>query len=120
MKKLILTLLIATISFFYTNAQHVDGDKGKTYYDEAKTMLKEVYNYKEVTVFSATGDNSIVETKLKKHGQYFYYYQNGKVKISGIYKNDEKHGTWKYFDEKGTLIKEEEYQEGKLVKSTTP
>lgn len=120
MKKLFLVLAGMFFLTFAVDAQHVDGNDGKTYYDAAKTKLKEVYNYKEVNVFSATGDRSIVETKKKKHGPYFYYYESGKIKISGNYKDDEKHGNWKYYDERGRLVKTEVYEKGKKVKSGTP
>lgn len=115
-------LIIVISLLFFVNlgfSQHV-GDGGKTYYDKNKTKLKEVYNYKEVNVFSATGDHSIVEVIKKKHGPYFYYYESGKIKISGNYKNDEKHGEWKYFNAEGSLIKTEEYEKGKLINSKRP
>lgn len=112
MKKLVLVMIGM---FFFASmgfAQHIDGDGGKTYYDEAKTKLKEVYNYKEAYTFSNRGDQTITETKKVRHGPYFYYYESGKIKISGNYKDGKKHGSWKYFDEEGNTIKEEEYVNG--------
>ena len=81
MKRIIGILALVVFACGMATAQHVEGDDGKSFYDEAKTKLKEVYNYKEVNIFSATGDHSIVEVKKKKHGPYFYYYESGKVKI---------------------------------------
>ena len=104
--------------FFIVNvglSQHISNET-KTYYDEAKTKLKEVYSFKESYTFSATGDQSVVGTNKKKHGPYFYYYESGKMKISGWYNTDKKDKTWKYYDEKGNIIKTEEYKNGELVK----
>lgn len=95
--------------------QHITDQTSKTYYDEEKTKLKEVYSFVEVNTFSEKGDNQIIGTKMKKQGPYFYYYENGKLKIQGNYKKDMKHGTWNYYDENGKLIKTEEYRDGELI-----
>ena len=69
---------------------------------------------KEYTVMNPD-DAAHPELYVKKYGPYFYYYESGKIKISGEYKDDEKSGTWKYYDEKGTLTNTEKYANGKLV-----
>ncbi len=120
MKKLITLISFVVFTCSIAFAQHVQGNDGKTYYDAAKTKLKEVFNYKQVTIFSEKGDHSIVGTEQKKHGPYFYYYENGKIRISGNYKDDLKTGTWKYFDENGKMIKTETYEKGKLVPQKKP
>jgi antitoxin component YwqK of YwqJK toxin-antitoxin module len=96
-------------------AQHIQNNSGKTYYDSARTKPKEVFSYKEVNTFSIEGDHSIAKVSYKKHGPYFYYYENGKIKIHGNYKNDKKDGDWKFYDEQGKLIKTEKYLNGELV-----
>jgi antitoxin component YwqK of YwqJK toxin-antitoxin module len=114
MKKIL--LLAATLFFMmqFAYSQHIEDNSGKTYYDSARTKLKEVYSYKEVNVFSPKGDHSVVEVIKKKHGPYFYYYENGKLQISGWFKNDNKDGVWKYYDEHGKLTKTETYVNGEL------
>jgi antitoxin component YwqK of YwqJK toxin-antitoxin module len=116
MKQLI--LIMSGFFFFLsgTYAQHITDETTKIYYDEANTKLKESYAYKEVNVFSHTGDNSIVDVRQVKHGPYFFYYESGKLKISGSYKDDKKDKEWKYYDEQGNLIKTEVYKNGELVR----
>jgi antitoxin component YwqK of YwqJK toxin-antitoxin module len=109
--------LLFTVFFFFQMsiyAQHIDGNSGKTYYDTGRTKLKEVYSYKEKTTFSVTGDHSVANVTQIKHGPYFYYYEGGKLKISGNFKNDKKDGIWKYYDENGKMIKSETYLNGEL------
>src|ERR1035437_322539 len=108
MKKIIILTLvvIALLAPGISIAQKGDGNK--TYYDEAKTKLKEVFMTKQYV--SADPENPGPPVVFyKKLGPYFYYYENGKVKIAGEYKDDEKSGTWNYYDEKGKLIKTEKY-----------
>jgi len=120
MKKVILfTLFCLAFSVpYFCKAQAVDkhmtGDKGKTYYDDAKTKPKEIYNTNEVTV-ADPDDPQHPMIYLQKEGPYFYYYENGKLKISGWYSTNQKNGTWKYYDEKGTLTKTEKWVNDKLV-----
>jgi hypothetical protein len=116
MKKLIfLSLFIVALALpAITHAQHTTNDGNRTYYDVAKTRLKEVYMTKEFTVMNPD-DPAHPEIYVKKYGPYFYYYENGKVKVSGEYKDDEKSGVWSYYDEKGKLINTEKYVGGKLV-----
>ena len=111
-------ILIISSLFFLINlgySQHITDETSKSYYDEAKTKLKEVYSFIEVTTFSEKGDQQITGTKMVKHGPYFYYYENGKLKIQGNYKKDKKHQTWTYYDENGSVTKVEEYLDGELV-----
>ena len=41
-----------------------------------------------------------------------FYYPNGKLKIEAEYKDNEKHGKWIYFDEKGKKIGKEKWKKG--------
>ncbi len=45
------------------------------------------------------------------------YYPNGKTKIKGRYKNGNKHGNWFYYAENGILQKRERYSNG-IVQAT--
>ena len=117
------TILYAVFCLFVaipvlSNAQaadkHGSGDKGKTYYDSAKTKPKEIYSTKELTV-ADPDDPDHPMIYLQKDGPYFFYYENGKLKVSGWYTDDKKSGAWKYYDEKGTLTKTEKWANGALV-----
>jgi|SRR6185437_1972666 len=120
MKKLILfiifclTIVVPAICNAQAADQHGTGDKGKTYYDAAKTKPKEIYSTNEITV-ADPDDPDHPMIYLQKEGPYFFYYENGKLEISGWYTRDQKSGTWKYYDEKGTLTKTEKWVNGKLV-----
>ena len=37
------------------------------------------------------------------------YFENGKVRYDGMYKEDQKIGKWRFYDEKGKLLAEENY-----------
>ncbi|MFA6261866.1 MAG: hypothetical protein WC760_10385 [Bacteroidia bacterium] len=61
-------------------------------------------------------------------GKYREKYANGKVKVTGYYKNDSKHKVWMYYDEygrmtlkekwkMGTLLWKAEYEEGRLSRT---
>lgn len=39
-------------------------------------------------------------------GKYYSYFENKKIKSKGKYKNNEKVGTWSYYDEQGVVRKE--------------
>ncbi|MBC8046386.1 MAG: toxin-antitoxin system YwqK family antitoxin, partial [Fimbriimonadaceae bacterium] len=45
----------------------------------------------------------------KKMGTWEEYNDNRTLKSQGDFKNDEKKGTWKYFDVNGNVIKTETY-----------
>lgn len=46
----------------------------------------------------------------KKEGHSVTFFPNGKVRYIGEYKNDEKFGLWRFYDEAGELMNEETYQ----------
>lgn len=114
MKKLLILVVTFLMLSAYGFSQHITDSSGKTYYDAGKTKLKEVYSYKEVNTIGHDGSHNIIKTEKRKHGPYFYYYESGKIKISGNYKDDRKQGEWKYYDEKGALLKTEQYENGEL------
>ena len=114
MKKFLFTALFMIAFVTVGFSQHLDGDKGKTYYDEGKTIPKEVYSYKEVMRFNPNDPTAGTTTEMVKHGPYFFYYESGKLKISGQYADGNKHGEWKYYDEAGKITKTEKYLNGSL------
>ena len=114
MKKFLIIMTAFFIFQMTAFTQNIDNNSGKTYYDTNRTKLKEVYSYKEVSTFSVTGDHTVANVTQKKHGPYFYYYETGKLRISGNFKNDKKDGLWKFYDENGKLQKSESYLDGEL------
>ncbi len=99
---------------FFANAQHITDKAGKTYYGENKNKLKEVYSYKQVTVFNPRNSEGR-KKKQVKHGPYFFYYRDGDIKISGRFKDGEKHGKWEYYTKKGDLTKVIKYKKGEEI-----
>jgi antitoxin component YwqK of YwqJK toxin-antitoxin module len=99
------------------------------YYDtfQHKVQLNEYYyngNFKSsgfmypvnqkdsITVYDEkTGKPKLfsVDSVLMKQYKWSYYYDNGLLESEGAYKNDKKKGTWKYYNEKGEMIKTETY-----------
>ncbi len=110
MRKLLFCSIFFSLVCLSLAAQ--SGNSGKTYYDVDKTKPKEVFSYKEV-LNNVPGSKST--TVHLKHGPYFYYYEDGKIKISGQYKDDKKQGEWKYYDEKGNLQKTEKFENDNLI-----
>lgn len=104
-------LLIAPLG---VNAQHITENSGKTYYDENENKLKEVYSYKQVTIFNPRTSEDR-KKKQVKHGPYFFYYKDGDIKISGRFKDGEKHGKWEYYTKKGNLTKVVKYKKGEKI-----
>jgi len=45
----------------------------------------------------------------KRAGHSLTFFPNGQVRYIGEYQNDEKTGTWKFYDEEGNLQKEENF-----------
>ena len=53
------------------------------------------------------------------HGDATFYYQDSTVQSNGAYQHGLKQGRWKNYDEKGTLISTEEYDEnGQLTRAS--
>lgn len=107
--------LVISVCLLLSFAQH-DNMEGKTYYDEAKTKIKEVFSMQESMSFDPANPAQMVKTKYKQ-GPYFMYYESGKLQISGYFKRDQKNGTWKYYTEDGKQTKTEEYKNGSLQSS---
>ena len=62
--KYIALIIVSVFCFVLSgHTQHITNES-KTYYDEAKTKLKEVYSYKESYTFSATGDQSVYQESI--------------------------------------------------------
>lgn len=72
-----------------------------TYYDVEKQKVREM--------------KPIVEGKLE--GTYFFFYESGKIKIKGAYKNNQKFGVWTEFydDDKNRKKKETQFTKDEYV-----
>ena len=43
------------------------------------------------------------------HGEYIYYWDNGKIRFSGIFSKNKRIGVWLNYDRSGKLIYKEQY-----------
>lgn len=94
----------------------------KIYEEQASKSLENV-EYKNFYFDNGTPEKMmVIKDKKKLIYSYTEYYSNGKVKIEGtkIYDTNRfeyvNQGTWKYFDERGNLTKEETWDKGEKVK----
>ena len=101
-------LLIAGLQCF---AQPVEV---KTYYDDAQTILKEIFYIDNPSTARLTGPyrSYYINGTLEKEGFYknnypdslwHYYYEGGALKMKGMLKNGTNHGLWEYYYENGNL-----------------
>ncbi len=58
-----------------------------------------------------------IDEWLTVEGEYKEWYENGKLKSTGFYKDNEKDGIWKYYKKNGDLEKTEIYDNGKLIRT---
>ena len=65
----------------------------------------------ELTAYYPNGNKSVTRTYFQgiPHGPFTRWFQEGKICITGKYENGNPAGTWKYYKEDGTLIKEEKF-----------
>lgn len=54
-----------------------------------------------------------------KDGSYKEYYPNGKVRMTGQFKQDKRDGVWRLYDENGKQLMKRTYADGKVVKEKT-
>lgn len=98
-------------------------EEGQVIFEEMRDKSGAFLSYKKIYFDNGT-PQQILEIVDKKQKTYNYteYHKNGKISAQGqkIY-SDVKfdyvyNGKWKFFDENGKLIKEEEYVKGEKVK----
>jgi antitoxin component YwqK of YwqJK toxin-antitoxin module len=123
MKKLFLALCAAGLTIIGVRAQVIDDANGKTffYYDTlSNKKVKEIFHHtQEIKIFTDNKGNSRDTMILIKSGPYTKYFENGNLECSGIYERGTPTGTWKHYNNKGKLIRTEQWTSGKMVKSTT-
>jgi len=66
-----------------------------TYYENGRNMVSGNFDHNE-----------------KKHGVWEQYYNNWQQKLKGEYSHGKKHGQWKYYTDYGKLVKVENYKTG--------
>jgi len=58
--------------------------------------------------------------KGKPEGKWIEYYQNGKKRAQGFYKNELKNGKWIYWDKDGQIIYTITFSKGIKIKEEKP
>ena len=123
MKKLILAACAAAFTGIGVKAQVIDEENGKTffYYDTlSNKKVKEIFHHtQEIKIFTDNKGNSRDTMILVKSGPYTKYFENGTLECSGTYDRGTKIGVWKHYNNKGKLIRTEQWASGKMIKSTT-
>lgn len=95
---------VTTISNTKTGNNPSSSSEVKTNTTESKTAVT-----KTIVVNTTTKPDPNLAPYVEK-------WPNGKIKVQGQKnKDDELHGTWKYYDENGKLIKTEEYRDNELI-----
>jgi antitoxin component YwqK of YwqJK toxin-antitoxin module len=116
MKKLIVAC-IAVVAALSAMAQE-QVEQTKTYYDSKK--VKEIYHHRQVVKMMPDKKHygEYIDTMYyEKSGPYTYYYETtGNAQYTGFYNGEKKDSTWRYYDEKGKLLRTEKYRNGILVK----
>lgn len=122
MKKNLLMMLFIAAFFSTANAQEIDDVSGKTYYyydSVTKKKVKEIFHHiQEIRVKTDNHGNTTDTLVYIKNGPYTRYHENGNLECSGYYKNGQKNGAWKFYSTKGVLLKTEQWDIDKLVKTT--
>jgi len=117
-----LARLITILSLFMIFASSVCRSQEveqRTFYDEEKSQLKEVYTLKEEgsKVLHGPYSDYFENGNLKTSGQYFdniangvweFYYENGQIRMRGNINNGVNEGQWEYYYENGETSMEGE------------
>lgn len=87
-----------------------NGSIEKELYFQNGFLLKEIGYFPDGNKhYLFSGDEKIL------NGEYKIWFPNGQLNYSGAYKNNRKDGEFHMFDQKGSMVKQGVYQEGKLV-----
>lgn len=89
----------------------------REFYSNGKTKIEGFLDQKgeKNGVWKGYDPNGILQSEIfyldgKKNGHGIVFFPNGQPKYIGEYKNDKKYGKWRFFDEKGNLLKEEVFE----------
>ncbi|MEA2043037.1 MAG: DUF3352 domain-containing protein [Bacteroidota bacterium] len=102
-------LVAGEIYFFYDSPQKIR--KAVVVYEDDQQI--ETYNE-----FHTNGARRLTMEydDGKPDGDATYYFRTGKINIEGDYRDGQKHGRWKYYDEKGDKIGVERWKRGEKRK----
>jgi antitoxin component YwqK of YwqJK toxin-antitoxin module len=98
----------------------------KLYYPCSKIMVESIVNDGDhpYVAYHENGNKliagNIFQVEFARIGKWQEWYENGILKREYFFNEDipnQPEGTWKWWDEQGHLIKEEEYKNGELIKS---
>ncbi len=119
--KYILLPKVCPDSMAYENIEWYENGqlKSKRIFNCGKQPFKDYYND---TILGREG--TLIGMLLFKVGKYSEWHPNGKIKLEAYYEDGNtqseaniKTGIWKYYDENGNLLKEEEYKKNVLIRS---
>lgn len=126
-------------SVYYDTIRHFEGAKATLYFQKNKNELTKVFhdtlgnivailNYRNDSIINGTEyyANGQIMGKLPERkngrldGQARYYYDNGRVRSEGFFKNGLWFGEWKNYTKEGKIISIEYYVEGNInpIKTT--
>ncbi len=92
------------------------------YFDDSKKTMKARATFddeKIIDYYEEYYDNGARKARIEyddglPDGEAEFYYRTGKIKIEAEYRKGQKHGKWKYYNEKGELIGKEKWKNGVL------
>ena len=109
--KIIVCIGFATCLANHSYAQAIEI---RTFHDEDKVLIKEIYFIDDSTTTRLTGPykSYYINGTLEKEGFYkdnypdslwSYYYESGQIKMRGLLKDGSNHGLWEYYFENGKI-----------------
>jgi hypothetical protein len=82
--------------------------------------MRKIKSIAALMIFSICFGNVFITAIRTDYGdsiRVITYHENGKIKSTGIKIKGFRDGKWKYFDDKGYLLKIDKYKNGKRTKS---
>lgn len=111
LQKVIVLIGLTMCIVSYSYAQDIEL---KTYHDEDKSIVKEIYFIDDSVSVKLTGSykSYFINGILEKEGYYrnnhpdsiwTYYYESGQIKMKGAVRNGSNYGLWEYYYENGNI-----------------
>lgn len=118
-------VLEGTAEYFYDNGQiqkivpYVNGrEEGRGYHYNTDTIVDALLTYRSGVLTIEQNVNRYDRFGLKT-GLWVEFHRNMNIKVEGTYKDDLKHGFWKYYQPNGNLIRIEKWIMGVLQENDT-
>ncbi len=107
-------IVLIGLTFCIVSNSYTQDIELKTYHDEGKSFVKEIYFIDDSASVKLTGSykSYFINGILEKEGYYrnnypdsiwTYYYESGQVKMMGTVKNGSNYGLWEYYFENGNM-----------------